>query len=279
ISKGLEIVYLEDVNMNIERLNHHIDYFDTKSFEDFMKMFNIFTIERDKFKKKQIKKENPDISFVGISHANQWYFERDFNAQYLFEIANLGYDKALLDESPIFSKKLWQLNRSFTKLCNLYFNNQFDSKSPDYLGTWDIGNLIGHFEINLRNGRGVMEDFLGSAVIEGTISTSKIDFNKQYEEGANTYISDNIHFIGKNKRGKYNSRFNSGEFAFFKKKKYDINQFREVFEFLNDLASKWKYDSNRLIELREKQLPLENNSLNKQYYNIGTEKEFDDIPF
>ncbi len=257
LNKGLKIIYLENEELELERISKLAEFYETKKFAKYVDFLDVFINKRDTYSLEKIKSEKPNVSFVGLGHANKWMKENSIEGEYIFEV--LDTTNTVNHKTPFVSEELYEFNSSLNKLISLYRTGRMTEKLPDVVGSWQIPNMFGdicdlsgYFEVfKTSENSGIISDFLGEAIYYGCIDGQDIRFTKKYISCLPTTFRIPIVYSGK-----YDSqRECKGEYElpkyykkFIMKKElpkeiFSDNQFSLLVESLEDIMGQhWNYE-------------------------------------
>jgi len=167
----------------------------------------IFLIERDEAILRNIASQEVAAVVAGICHTDSWVLNKDeIGRKYgirfgRYSTENIAGPRSLLlkfteDATP--DPTLVYDFASLGKALSLLERGTFSDKMPDWVGTWDVFEPSrGYFEVfveeqNGRTLRGKIEDSLGAAVFEGTITPRSARFTKFYGDSTQDAIKSGI---------------------------------------------------------------------------------------
>ena len=189
----------------------------------------IFVVEREVKIADKIRDTNPTVVILGKGHTdyltqNQsdanpiqgakytreivfhrpWHWSEE--SQLPFERARVDYSGEV-DRGILLDREL--LERKYRALMQKRITQ---GEEPDFMGTWDVDcQPRGLFEIFVEGARfgGRIEDTLGTALFEGTITDSEISFVKAYvrEKSSHETAKDPIHYTGSLTNGQYEGHY------------------------------------------------------------------------
>jgi len=189
----------------------------------------IFVVEREAKIIDRIRETNPTVVILGKGHTDYlmqnpsnstplsttkylrelvfptpWHWSEELQPSY--ERACIDYkgeiDAAILLERELLARKYRALKE----------NRITEEAKPDFVGTWDTGLAArGLFEVFVEESRfaGTIEDALGTALFEGRITDTEIDFVKAYDpkKSSQEATADPIRYTGNLINGQYEGQY------------------------------------------------------------------------
>lgn len=189
----------------------------------------IFIVEREGKIIDKIRETNPTIVILGKGHTDYLTQIQDDsypmpNAKYIREVVRptpwhwpeelqLPYSRARADyKGEVDLAVLLERELLIRKYRALKEKRITDGTKPDFIGTWDLDlEARGLFEVFVEGSRfgGRIEDTLGTAVFEGTVTDSEVAFVKVYdpEKSSQEVTTDPIRYVGNLVHGKYEGHY------------------------------------------------------------------------
>jgi hypothetical protein len=219
---GHEVVFLEDtepwkkynqlvVENMVRELNRGELYSDSSETEReyHLKLINwneedwrwstlieqVHFLDRDAVLVENIEEQGLEVTICGLGHTESWIQREIFKPQ--------RYAGDVIVQSPFITSKFFENKTSEgpavfdfeagkRKVRLLKKEGIVIGRAPDYVGTWNWTEPSkGYFELFIeeRNGnkvQGTIEDLLGTATFQGTITNKKIKFVKRYDSENST---------------------------------------------------------------------------------------------